>query len=257
MSAVLRAEAAGIRFAIEQAGKRYGEVHALERIDLEFAAGSTTVLIGSSGSGKSTVLRLLLGLERADMGCVKIDGRILEPSDVLTLRRRVGYVIQDGGLFPHLTALDNLALMPRYLGWNTERIRAHAEALATLTHLPADALERYPAELSGGQRQRVALMRGLMADPDALLLDEPLGSLDPIVRHELQDELKRIFNQLGKTVIVVTHDLAEAAWFADRLVLLRQGSVVQDGSFEDLRDRPANDFVRQFVQAQRRLPESP
>ena len=256
MAVALPADAAGIRFTLEQASKRYGKVPALQRIDLDFAAGSTTALIGSSGSGKSTVLRLLLGLEQADTGCVKIDGRILEPADVLVVRRHVGYVIQDGGLFPHLTALGNLALLPRYLGWNTERIRARAESLATLTHLPADALERFPAELSGGQRQRVALMRGLMADPDALLLDEPLGSLDPIVRHELQDELKRIFDQLGKTVIVVTHDLAEAAWFADRLVLLRKGSVVQDGSFEDLRDRPADDFVRQFVQAQRRLPES-
>lgn len=255
MSAEPPAESSGIRFTIEQAGKHYGKVPALKRIDLEFAAGSTTALIGSSGSGKSTVLRLLLGLERTDSGCVRIDGRILEAADVLALRRRVGYVIQDGGLFPHLTARGNLALLPRYLGWSADRIRQRVVALAALTHLPPDALDRYPAELSGGQRQRVALMRGLMADPDALLLDEPLGALDPIVRHELQDELKRIFDQLGKTVIVVTHDLAEAAWFADRLVLLRHGAVEQDGSFEDLRDRPASDFVHRFVQAQRRLPE--
>ncbi|MEO6800893.1 MAG: ATP-binding cassette domain-containing protein [Rhodanobacter sp.] len=256
MSVDQPAETTGIRFSIEQADKHYGPVAALERIHLEFAAGSTTALIGSSGSGKSTVLRLLLGLEWPDHGCVRINGRLLEPADVLALRRRVGYVIQDGGLFPHLTALGNLALLPRYLGWTASRVRERAEALAALTHLPPDALQRYPAELSGGQRQRVALMRGLMADPDALLLDEPLGSLDPIVRHELQDELKRIFDQLGKTVIVVTHDLAEAAWFADRLVLLREGVVVQDGTFEDLRDHPANEFVRQFVQAQRHLPES-
>jgi len=247
----------GIAFALVQAGKRYGKVHALERTSLAFAAGTTSALIGSSGSGKSTVLRLLLGLERPDTGCVRIDGRVLEPADVLALRRRVGYVIQDGGLFPHLTALGNLALLPRYLGWDADRIRQRAESLAALTHLPSDALERYPAELSGGQRQRVALMRGLMADPDALLLDEPLGALDPIVRHELQDELKRVFDQLGKTVIVVTHDLAEAAWFADRLVLLRRGALVQDGSYADLRDRPADAFVRQFVQAQRSLPASP
>ena len=130
------------------------------------------------------------------------------------LRRRVGYVIQEGGLFPHLTALGNLALLPRHLGWNGERIRERAHELAELTHLSPSALERYPAELSGGQRQRVALMRALMLDPHALLLDEPLGALDPIVRHELQDELKRIFADLGKTVVLVTHDLAEAAWFA-------------------------------------------
>jgi osmoprotectant transport system ATP-binding protein len=256
MSAASAEAASGIRFTVEQASKRYGQLLALDRIDLEFATGRTTALIGSSGSGKSTLLRLLLGLEWPDSGRVKVDGRVLEHADVLALRRRVGYVIQEGGLFPHLTTLGNLALLPRYLGWSAARIHERAEALATLTHLPANVLGRYPAELSGGQRQRVALMRGLMVDPDALLLDEPLGALDPLVRHELQDELKTIFTRLGKTVIVVTHDLAEAAWFADRLVLLRRGAVVQDGSFADLRDHPASDFVRQFVQAQRRLPES-
>ncbi len=258
MPAAPPAEAAtGIRFTVEQASKHYGQVAALDRIDLEFGAGCTTALIGSSGSGKSTILRLLLGLEWPDAGGVRVDGHVLERANLFALRRRVGYVIQEGGLFPHLTTLGNLALLPRHLGWSDARIRERAEALATLTHLPADALRRYPAELSGGQRQRVALMRGLMADPDALLLDEPLGALDPIVRHELQDELKQIFSRLGKTVILVTHDLAEAAWFADRLVLLSHGTVVQDGSFAELRDHPATDFVRQFVQAQRRLPESP
>jgi osmoprotectant transport system ATP-binding protein len=250
-------DTARIAFALDHASKRYGEVVALDDINLDFAAGSTTALIGSSGSGKSTVLRLLLGLEHPDRGSVRADGRVLEKAHVLELRRRVGYVIQEGGLFPHLTALGNLALLPRHLGWNAGRIRERAEELAGLTHLPHDVLERFPAELSGGQRQRVALMRGLMMNPDALLLDEPLGALDPIVRHELQDELKGIFEQLGKTVIVVTHDLAEAAWFAERLVLIREGKVVQDGRLEDLRDRPADPFVTQFVRAQRRLPESP
>ena len=244
-----------IAFAIEHASKRYGEVLALDGVDLAFAAGSVTALIGSSGSGKSTALRLLLGLDYPDQGSVKIDGRTLEPAQALPLRRRVGYVIQEGGLFPHLTALGNLALLPRHLGWDAEHIRQRAEELAALTHLPAGVLQRYPAELSGGQRQRVALMRALMADPAALLLDEPLGALDPIVRHELQDELKRIFEQFGKTVIVVTHDLAEAAWFAERLVLMRKGKVVQDGRLDDLRDRPADPFVTRFVEAQRRLPE--
>ena len=247
----------GIRFALEGASKRYGDVVALQPIELAFDAGSTTALIGSSGSGKSTVLRLLLGLERSDSGCVRVDGRALQPTDVLALRRRVGYVIQDGGLFPHLTAMGNLGLLPQHLGWEPPRIHERAQALAQLTRLPSDALARYPAELSGGQRQRVALMRALMVDPDALLRDEPLGALDPIVRHELQEQLQRIFGELGKTVIVVTHDLAEAAWFAHRLVLLRRGAVVQDGSYADLRDRPADDFVRQFVQARRTLPATP
>jgi osmoprotectant transport system ATP-binding protein len=248
--------AAGIAFAIDNASKRYGELVALDRLSLDFAAGSTTALIGSSGSGKSTVLRLLLGLDWPEQGHVRVDGQTLRTADVLALRRRVGYVIQEGGLFPHLTAMGNLALLPQHLGWNRERIRQRAHELASLTHLPQGVLDRYPAELSGGQRQRVALMRGLMADPDALLLDEPLGALDPIVRNELQDELKQIFDHLGKTVIVVTHDLAEAAWFAQRLVLIRKGAVVQDGSFADLCDRPASEFVTRFVQAQRRLPEA-
>jgi len=240
-------------FELRAVSKRYGSVPALDGVSLHFPAGSHTALIGSSGSGKSTLLRLLLGLEWPDSGEIRVDGAVLEPAHVLALRRRVGYVIQEGGLFPHLTALGNLALLPHHLGWNRERIRQRAQELAALTHLPSSALERYPAELSGGQRQRVALMRGLMLNPDALLLDEPLGALDPIVRHELQDELKAIFDQLGKTVIVVTHDMAEAAWFAERLVLMRHGKVVQDGRLDDLCRRPADPFVTRFVEAQRTL----
>jgi len=242
-------------FELHGVYRRYGGVVALDQVSLGFPAGSATALIGSSGSGKSTLLRMLIGLEWPEQGWVKVDGRVLEPAQVLELRRRVGYVIQEGGLFPHLTALGNLGLLPYHLGWSKDRIRARAEELATLAHLPQSALERYPAELSGGQRQRVALMRGLMLNPGALLLDEPLGALDPIVRHELQDELKHIFDQLGKTVIVVTHDVAEAAWFADRIVLMRQGKVVQDGRLEDLLQRPVDPFVTQFVEAQRTLRE--
>ncbi|MDO1527439.1 ATP-binding cassette domain-containing protein [Fulvimonas sp. R45] len=248
--------AASVAFAIDHASKHYGNVCALDGLSLDFPTGTTTALIGSSGSGKSTALRLLLGLEWPDRGQVRIDGEVLRPAHVLALRQRVGYVIQEGGLFPHLSALGNLALLPRHLGWDMARIRARAGALADFAHLPRAALERYPAELSGGQRQRVALIRALMPDPDALLLDEPLGALDPIVRHELQEELKSIFDELGKTVILVTHDLAEAAWFAERLVLMRRGKVVQDGRYEDLRDHPADTFAERFVKAQRRLPEA-
>lgn len=243
-------------FTLSRVSKRYGSVVALENVSLSFAAGSTTALIGSSGSGKSTLLRVLLGLEWPDHGEVKVDGGVLDKSQVLALRRRTGYVIQEGGLFPHLTVLGNLGLLPHHVGWSKDRIHSRAEELATLTHLPHDALERYPAELSGGQRQRVALMRGLMLNPDALLLDEPLGALDPIVRHELQDQLKAVFEQLGKTVLVVTHDIAEAAWFAERIVLMRDGKVVQDGRLEDLQQRPVDPFVTHFVQAQRTLQRS-
>jgi osmoprotectant transport system ATP-binding protein len=165
----------------------------------------------------------------------------------------MGYVVQDGGLFPHLTARGNIVLMARYLGWQRPRLAARVAELAALTRFPADALDRYPAQLSGGQRQRVGLMRALMLDPAALLLDEPLGALDPLIRSDLQADLREVFRQLGKTVVLVTHDLAEAAFFADRIVLLRDGRVVQQGSLDDLWTRPADPFVTHFIQAQRGL----
>jgi osmoprotectant transport system ATP-binding protein len=242
-------------FALDNVTLRHDGRPAVDGLSLVFATGTVSAVIGSSGSGKSTLLRLLLGLEWPDAGEVRIDGSRLRARDVLAVRRRIGYVIQEGGLFPHLSARDNLALLPRWLGWAAARIDARAHELAALTHFPVDALARFPAELSGGQRQRVALMRALMLDPPALLLDEPLGALDPIVRHELQDELAAIFATLDKTVVLVTHDVAEAAFLAPRLILLREGRVVQDGSLEDLRERPADAFVSRFIDAARHLPE--
>lgn len=152
--------------------------------------------------------------------------------------------------------LGNLGLLPRHLGWNRLRVAERAGELVDLVHLHPDLLGRFPAELSGGQRQRVALMRALMLDPPALLLDEPLGALDPLVRHELQEELREIFRRLGKTVVMVTHDLAEAAFFGSRLVLMRSGRIVQDGSLDDFRHAPAEGFVRDFLAAHRNLPDT-
>jgi osmoprotectant transport system ATP-binding protein len=243
-------------FTVEDLGKRYGSAAALERISLALAPGSVTALIGSSGSGKSTLLRLLIGLDWPDQGRVLVEGSPLRPQDCLGLRRRVGYVTQDGGLFPHLSARGNLALLPRHLGWSAARIEARAAELADLVRLPRALLVRYPAELSGGQRQRVAMMRALMTHPGALLLDEPLGALDPVVRHELQDELRQVFAAYGNTVILVTHDLAEAAFLAPRLVLLHQGRILQDGTAQDLVQRPADEFARRFVAAHRELPRA-
>lgn len=167
------------------------------------------------------------------------------------MRLRTGYVIQDGGLFPHLTARGNVTLLARHLGWPAARIAARVTELADLSRFPADGLDRFPRQLSGGQRQRVGLMRALMLDPDALLLDEPLGALDPLVRADLQTDLRDIFRGLGKTVVLVTHDLGEAAHFADRVVLLKDGQLVQEGTPADLWHRPAEPFVTRFVQAQR------
>jgi len=231
--------------------KKYGGEYALHPTDLTVPRGDTTVLIGPSGCGKSTTLRLINGLTAPDSGTVLLDGEPVEPRTVLGLRRRMGYVIQGGGLFPHLTARDNLALMARYLGWSQSRIDDRLDALVRMTHFPAGGLDRFPIQLSGGQRQRVSLMRGLMLDPDVLLLDEPLGALDPMIRRDLQNELQDIFRSLQKTVVFVTHDLGEAAVFAATIVLMRKGRIVQQGTIEDLLERPADPFVPRFINAQR------
>ncbi|HXJ19202.1 MAG TPA: ATP-binding cassette domain-containing protein [Polyangia bacterium] len=240
--------------------KTFGEVAAIHEATLDIDAHRTTVLIGPSGGGKTTALRLMLGLVRPDAGQVLHRDAPLGAGGASGLRRfrsQTGYVVQDGGLFPHLTAAGNVTLMARHLGWPRERAAARVAELAALVRLPGATLVRYPQELSGGQRQRVALMRALMLDPELLFLDEPLGALDPLVRAELQDELVAIFRRLGKSVVIVTHDLAEAALFGDVLVLIHQGRVVQRGSLDDLVHRPASPFVTQFVRAQRRFDGAP
>jgi osmoprotectant transport system ATP-binding protein len=231
--------------------KRFGKTAALRTTDLDVLSGKTTVLLGPSGCGKSTLLRLMIGLARPDSGRVVFDGRELTPANLLTVRRRMGYVIQEGGLFPHLTARKNAALMARYLGWTWQRIDERLAELAGLVRLPAERLDAFPAQLSGGQRQRVSLMRALMLDPELLLLDEPLGALDPLVRADLQTDLRHVFRSLGKTVVLVTHDLAEARHFGDRIVLLRDGAIVQQDTFDGLLHRPADPFVSRFINAQR------
>jgi osmoprotectant transport system ATP-binding protein len=237
--------------------KSFGSVRAVEAVTLSVPRGRTTVLIGPSGCGKSTLLRLTMGLIFPDRGSVRFEGGEVGPGNALQLRRRMGYVIQEGGLFPHLTARGNVALMARYLGWEEEAIATRIGELCALTRFPQDAIDRYPAELSGGQRQRVGLMRALMLDPDVLLLDEPLAALDPMIRADLQGDLKRIFRALAKTVILVTHDMHEAGVFADLIVLLRDGRIVQDGTLVELLERPAGPFVERFVTAQKALLGAP
>ena len=231
--------------------KRFGPIEALRALDLVIEPGKTTVLIGPSGCGKSTLLRLMIGLVQPDMGQVRFEDETLTPDSAVRLRRKMGYVIQDGGLFPHLTARGNTTLVARYLGWDPARIATRLDELVTLTHFPADGLGRYPAQLSGGQRQRVSLMRALMLDPGVLLMDEPLGALDPMIRRDLQAELRSIFRSLGKTVVLVTHDLGEAGYFGDTVILMRAGHIVQRGPFHDLLESPTDAFVTAFVNAQR------
>jgi len=232
--------------------KSFGQTPVLRSFDLAVTPGITTVLIGPSGCGKSTLLRLMIGLVRPDLGSVSFEGRDVFPQSLLSLRRRIGYVIQEGGLFPHFTARQNVVIMAQYLRYGSHRIEGRLRELANVTLFPMEGLDRFPAELSGGQRQRVSLMRALMLDPDVLLLDEPLGALDPMIRADLQTDLKRIFQALKKTVVLVTHDMGEAAFFGDLIILLRDGGIVQSGRAEDLICSPADPFVTRFVNAQRK-----
>jgi osmoprotectant transport system ATP-binding protein len=236
--------------------KRYegGAVAALRPTSLAIPAGRTTALVGRSGSGKSTILRLIAGLVTPTSGEVRVDGEPVERRNIEAFRHRTGYVIQEGGLFPHLTARGNALLLGRHLGRTREWLESRLREVAALVRLPSGLLDRYPAELSGGERQRVGLLRALLLDPEILLLDEPLGALDPVVRAELQEELREIFARLAPTVVLVTHDLAEAAYLADRLVLLDEGAVVQEGALADFRRAPATPYVRAFVAAQRGIP---
>ncbi|QRK12098.1 ATP-binding cassette domain-containing protein [Archangium violaceum] len=238
-------------FEFEGVSKRFGVTWALHPLDLRLPEARTTVLLGPSGCGKSTLLRLMNGLLRPDTGRVLFRGQPLRDEDLLTVRQHMGYALQGGGLFPHLTARGNATLMARYLDWPADRVHARLRELVELTRFPPDALERYPGQLSGGQRQRVGLMRALMLDPDVLLLDEPLGALDPMVRYELQGDLRDIFARLGKTVVLVTHDLAEGAFLGDHVVLMREGRIVQQGPLAELERAPAEPFVTRFFQAQR------
>jgi len=237
-------------FRLDSVSKSYGSEQALDGVSLTIAPGDTTALIGPSGSGKSTLFGLLTGLMKPDTGIIYFRDQDISRGSIRELRQHIGYVIQDGGLFPHLTGHGNVSLMAAHLGWSRSKITSRVDELLDLTRLSPEVLARYPAEMSGGQQQRVALVRALMLDADVLLLDEPLGSLDPIVRAELQQELAKIFRRLRKTVALITHDLAEAGYFSDRIVLLRNGRVVQTGSINELQNSPADDFVRQFVRAQ-------
>ena len=235
--------------------KRYGGAPALHSTNLTVERSKTTVLIGPSGCGKSTLLRLIIGLTAPDSGTISFDGSQITQANIDILRHRIGYVIQEGGLFPHLTARANILLMARHLGKSPEEMRTRLVELCELTRFSNNLLSRYPIELSGGQRQRVSLMRALMLSPELLLLDEPLGALDPLVRASLQKDLKEIFARLRQTALLVTHDLAEAAYFGDGIVLMNGGRIVQQGSINDLRERPVDPFVSEFINAQRTLAE--
>jgi osmoprotectant transport system ATP-binding protein len=242
--------------ALQNISKSFENQSALTDVNLEVPKGATHALIGSSGSGKTTLLRITLGLIPMDKGYVKINDKALSSFTPIQWADRIGYVPQDGGLFPHISGRNNVSLIAKLRGWDKARIDARIEELGKLVDLHADALARFPAELSGGQKQRVAIMRAAMMDPDVMLLDEPMAALDPLIRRSLQQELKSIFQRLDKTVLLVTHDLGEAAYLAEQITLLHDGKVVQSGSFGELLHHPADAFVTSFINAQRGVPDA-
>jgi osmoprotectant transport system ATP-binding protein len=240
----------------DQVTKRYPgrEQPALDDLSLEIPAGTFCVLVGPSGGGKTTALKMINRLIPFDSGEIRIDGRSILDLPLVELRRGIGYVIQQIGLFPHMTVGDNVGTVPRLLGWDKRRTRTRSAELLELVGLEASDATRYPSQLSGGQRQRVGLARALAADPPVLLMDEPFGALDPITRLRLQTELKRLHREVGKTVIFVTHDVDEAISMGDRIVILRQGGVLAQYDTPDaILAHPADDFVKQFIGEDRAL----
>lgn len=235
---------------INAVSKAYGSTVALQTLSLSVPTGSTIALIGPSGCGKSTLLRILAGLITPDDGTVSWQGEPLTTAHLRAWRLKLGYVIQEGGLFPHLTLQDNVTLVSRQQKWSRSRQQTRLLELSRLVRLDESLLQRFPTQVSGGQRQRVALMRALFLDPDVILLDEPLGALDPMIRAELQQDLREIFQRLRKTVLLVTHDVHEAEFLANDVVLLQEGRIAQRGSVASMQTSPANDFVERFLKSQ-------
>jgi osmoprotectant transport system ATP-binding protein len=243
------AAARGSRIELRGVGVTYpGGTTAVHDVDLTIPASAFTVFLGPSGSGKSTLVRTINRLIEPTSGTVLLDGVDVRTRDPVVLRRGIGYVIQAVGLFPHLTIADNVAVVPSLLGWERARIAARVDALLALVRLdPARYRARYPRELSGGEQQRVGVARALAAEPRVLLMDEPFGAVDAIVRASLQDEIRRIHRELHTTIVFVTHDVDEALRLADRVVVVAGGSIAQADSPELLLTAPANDIVRSLV----------
>ncbi|WP_087972196.1 ABC transporter ATP-binding protein [Oceanobacillus rekensis] len=225
---------------------------ALKAINLTFEEGKVNVLIGPSGCGKTTTMKLLNRLTDFTDGQILIDEKNIQEINPIELRRQMGYVIQNIGLFPHMTISENVATVPKLLKWDKQKIKEKVDALLTMVNLDPDIYRnRYPSELSGGQQQRIGVIRALAAEPSTILMDEPFSALDPISREQLQDELTRLQKEINKTIIFVTHDMDEAIKIADQIILMKDGQVVQKGSPQELLTNPANEFVKEFIGEER------
>ncbi|MDD2420731.1 MAG: ABC transporter ATP-binding protein [Heliobacteriaceae bacterium] len=228
--------------------RKYGNTVAVKDLNLKIAGNEFVVLIGPSGCGKTTTLKMVNRLINPTSGTIEVMGKNIQDLNPVTLRREIGYVIQQVGLFPNMTIAENIGVVPHLLGWDKNKSRKRAAALLTMVGMdPETYMDRYPTELSGGQQQRIGVLRALAADPPLILMDEPFGALDPITRETLQDEFKRLQTELHKTIIFVTHDIDEALKLADRIVIMRAGEVVQDATPEELLRHPADDFVAAFL----------
>ena len=250
----MMAERRGATVELREVTKRYGDTVAVDHLSLTVPAGRICVLIGPSGCGKTTSLRMVNRLIEPTSGEILIDGRNVLQEDPTALRRRIGYVIQQVGLFPHQTIAQNVATVPKLLGWPETRIRARVdELLALIGFDPARMRDRYPSQLSGGERQRVGVARALAAEPPVMLMDEPFGAVDPIVRERLQNQFLELHRALAITVVFVTHDIDEAIKLGDRVAIMRAGRLVQYAPPAELLARPADAFVAQFVGSDRGL----
>ena len=236
--------------------KNVGKVYpnnqlAVNNVNLKFNDGEFICFIGTSGSGKTTCMRMINKMNSVSKGAVLIDGVNIEDMNSVDLRRQIGYVIQQIGLFPHMTVFDNIVLVPRLLKWDEDKLRPIAENLIQKVDLPLSYLDKYPNELSGGQQQRIGVIRALAADQDIILMDEPFGALDPITRDSLQKIVKRLQKEMGKTIVFVSHDMDEALNLADRIVIMSKGEVVQFDTPENILKHPANDYVRDLLGEQK------
>ncbi|MRS14991.1 ATP-binding cassette domain-containing protein [Enterobacteriaceae bacterium RIT691] len=229
-----------------QVTKMFDGKPAVKDLNLQLKEGAFSVLIGTSGSGKSTTLKMINRLEENDSGTIRFAGEDIRQQPVLELRRRMGYAIQSIGLFPHWTVAQNIATVPQLQKWSRVKINDRIDELMALLGLEASMRDRMPHQLSGGQQQRVGVARALAANPEVLLMDEPFGALDPVTRASLQQEMRRIHQLLGRTIVLVTHDIDEALQLADHLVLMDKGEVVQQGTPLAMLTTPENDFVREF-----------